>query len=137
MTYDEVLATIANSSKRDWVKDKRAHHWTYKSNLNIRLKDSTHEEFGGDNDYKEPWIDRLGRSPSKRVCFSIYYGNSYIKDVYMVAVDNYGAYIPYPSSAQDLVITRWQYQFAKLVQPFDDEYTLDSYLDRAGIHVAR
>jgi hypothetical protein len=137
MTYDEVLATIAGSSKQDWVKDKRGHHWTYKSNLNIRLKDSTHEEFGGDNDYKEPWIDRLGRYPSKRVCFTIYYGNSYLKDVYMVAVDDYGAYIPYPRSAQDLVITRWQYQFAKLVQPFDDDYTLNSYLDRAGIHVAR
>ena len=136
MTYDEVLSTIAPSSKHDWIKDKRGHHWTYKSNLNIRFEDSTHEEFGGDNDFKEPWLGRLGRHTSKRVCFTIYYGNSYLKDVYMVAVDDYGAYIPYPRSAQDLVITRWEYQFAKLVQPFEDDYTLDSYLDRARIQVA-
>lgn len=51
----------------------------------------------------------------------------------MVSVDGGRAYIPYPKSSTELVITYWEYNFAQIVQPPFD--ALDSCLKRAGIRV--
>ena len=49
-------------------------------------------------------------------------------------MDGFRAYIPYPKSMDELVITDWEYRFAQVIQPLFDN--LDSYLERAGIRVS-
>lgn len=130
MNYDEVMATIAASNKDDWVKDGREHNWTYKGNLSIRLVDTTEEGLGA-REFNEPWAQGVGSEPPRRINFTIYYGNSFVRDVALVDVDGGRAYLPTPKSADELRITRWQYRFARIVQPPFDQ--LDSYLERARL----
>jgi hypothetical protein len=79
-------------------------------------------------------VQGLGHDSPKRQLFTIYYGNSFVRAVQTVAVDGFRAYIPYPKSMDELVITNWAYRFAQVIQPLLDN--LDSYLERAGIRVS-
>jgi hypothetical protein len=128
-TYNEVLAKIAASDKEDWVLNQDEMERTYKGDLNIRIVTDPGEGIP----FNEPWAQRLGHGPHKRQLFTIYYGNSFVREVQTVAVDGFRAYIPYPKSRDEIVITHWEYRFAKVIQPLLD--TLDSYLQRASIQV--
>ena len=141
-TYNEVMATIAASSKDDWVKDDSGKHFTYKRDLNIRLEDSTDKvQRERRKSLKEPWAENVGVGhPAEDAGFTIYYGNSFVRHVGMVAVDEYRGYIPYPKRDLNLTtreetrtITDWEYKFARIVQPPQDD--LDYYLNQAGIKV--
>ena len=128
-SYKEVMATIAASSKEDWLTSANERHWTYKGDLNIRLEQHTDS-----GTFSEPWALRFAGDAPKPFIFTIYYGTSFVKDVHMVAVDGGRAYRPYPKSSTDLVITDWEYKFAQIVKPPFE--SLDRYLAQAGIRVA-
>jgi hypothetical protein len=132
-TYNEVLAKIAASDKEDWILNHDETERTYKGDLNIRIVTNPGEGLGSETSFNEPWVWRLGHEPRKRQLFTIYYGNSFVREVQTVAVDGFRAYIPYPKSRDELVITDWEYRFAKVIQPLFDN--LDSYLQRASIQV--
>lgn len=137
MKYQELMDAIGSSTKGDWVQDDFQENWTYKSDLNIRFEDSTDRVVGSDREFKEPWAEKLEHSgsPSRRT-FTIYYNSSFVKTVYTVAVDGYRSYIPYPRSQEDLVISRWQYSFGKIIEPnAGPTSNLEHYLERAGIRV--
>jgi hypothetical protein len=133
-TYNEVLAKIAASSKEDWVINHDETERTYKGDLNIRIVNEPVEVVGSETEFNEPWVVGLGHyyHPTRRL-FTVYYGNSFVKAVHTVAVDGFRAYIPYPKSADELVITDWEYRFAQVIQPTFDN--LDSYLERVHIRV--
>jgi hypothetical protein len=133
-TYNDVMAKIGASTKEDWVLNHDETQRTYKGDLNIRIIDATQQVPNGDARVNEPWLQglNLNHEPVRRV-FDIYYGNSFVSSVNMVAVGGFRAYLPYPRSADRLVITHWQYKFAQIVQPATDE--LDSYLQRTHIQV--
>jgi hypothetical protein len=134
MTYKELMAVVAASTKEDWVTNHDETQRTYKGDLNVRLVSSTEEVFGSDTKFDEPWVHGVGfHHQAERRVFTIYYGNSFVKDVHLVAVDGFRGYIPYPRSADELVITDWQYRSAQIIQPPFDQ--LDYYLERAGITV--
>ena len=138
MTYAELVATIAASTKEDWVTDSNQENWTYKGDLNIRFKASTSEVIGSERTFDEPWAITLGHGQTPWIrTFDIYYASSYVHTVYTVAVDGYRCYIPYTRSRDDLTITRWDYRFAKILEPYSEpaHYSLDSYLERAKISV--
>jgi hypothetical protein len=132
-TYNEVLAKIAASDKEDWILNQDETERTYKGDLNIRIVTDPREALGDEIAFNEGWVQGLGHDSPKRQLFTIYYGNSFVREVQTVAVDAYRAYIPYPKSMDDLVITDWEYRFAKVIQPLFDN--LDSYLRQAGIQV--
>ena len=133
-TYNDVMAKIGASTKEDWVLNHDETQRTYKGDLNIRIIDATQQVADEDARVHEPWLQgmSLNHAPVHRV-FDIYYGNSFVRSVNTVAVGGFKAYLPYPISADKLVITHWQYKFAQIVQPPMDE--LDSYLQRAHIQV--
>jgi hypothetical protein len=133
-TYKEVMAKVAASKKEDWILNHDETQRTYKGDLNIRIIDAPGEVLHDDSRFDEPWAQAFSSqySPERRV-FDIYYGSSFVRSVHTVAVDGFRVYIPFPRSADELVITDWEHRFAKVVQPpFDN---LDSYLRRAGIQV--
>jgi hypothetical protein len=132
-TFNEVLAKIGASNKEAWVINPNETERTYKGDLNIRIVDERGEVVESETRFNAPWAQGLGHDSPKRQVFTIYYGNSFVKAVHMVAVDGYRAYIPYPKAANELVITDWEYRFAQIIQPLFDN--LDSYLERARIKV--
>jgi hypothetical protein len=133
-TYNDVMAKIGASTKEDWVLNHDETQRTYKGDLNIRIIDATQQVPNGDARVNETWLQglNLNHEPVRRV-FDIYYGNSFVSSVNTVAIGGFRAYLPYPRSADRLVITHWQYKFAQIVQPATDE--LDSYLQRTHIQV--
>ncbi len=72
------------------------------------------------------------------MCFTVYYGPSWVMDVHMVAVDD-DTFIPYPVSPDRPVITAWHYQFATIVwgRPGDTAHNLDTWSRKAGLAVQR
>ena len=130
-TYNEVLAKIAASDQEDWVMNDDETERTYKGDLNIRIVSDAEKALS-----KEPWVQRLGgQDRPKRQKFTIYYGNSFVRTVQTVAVVGFRAYIPFPKSGDELVISHWEYRFAQIIQPPVD--SLDYYLQRASIRVGR
>ena len=130
-TYNEVLAKIAASDKEDWVMNDDETERTYKGDLNIRIVNDAEGAL-----FNEPWVQRLGgQGRPKRQKFTIYYGNSFVRTVQTVAVDAVRVYIPFPKSADELVMSHWEYRFAQIIQPAVDR--LDYYLQRASIRVGR
>ena len=133
-TYREVMAKIAASTREDWVTNDDETQRTYKGDLNIRIINTTEEVLRSDTAFVERWVHGTGfHHQAVRRVFTIYYANSFVGDVYTVAVDGFRAYIPYPKSADERVITKWQYKFAQIIQPPFNQ--LDSYLERARIRV--
>jgi hypothetical protein len=129
-TYNEVLAKIAASDKEDWIMKDDETERTYKGDLNIRIVNDAEEAL-----FNEPWVQRLGHVRPKRQKFTIYYGNSFVGTVQTVAVAGSRAYIPFPKSGDELVISYWEYRFAQIIQPPVDR--LDFYLQQASIRVGR
>jgi hypothetical protein len=133
-TYNEVMAKIAASTKEDWVETHDQTERTYKGDLNIKIVDTTEEVLETDTLFSERWVHGVGFDHrAERRVFTIYYGTSFVRNVYTVGVDGFRAYIPFPKSADELVITHWQYKFAQIIQPPFNQ--LDSYLERVGIRV--
>src|SRR3954447_21936685 len=130
-TYNEVMAKIAASTKEDWLTNPDETEQIYKGDLFIRIISPTKEVLGGDAEFDEQWVQRGGFNQPERQTFTIYYGTSFVREVYMVAVDGSRAYMPYPKSADRLMISYWQYKFAQIIQPQDNR--LDYYLERSGI----
>jgi hypothetical protein len=133
-TYNDVMVKIAASKKEDWIPNLDETERTYKGDLNIRILSEPGEKVASETVFNEPWVQGLGHDSPKRQLFTIYYGNSFVRAVQTVAVDGFRAYIPYPKSMDELVITNWAYRFAQVIQPLLDN--LDSYLERAGIRVS-
>jgi hypothetical protein len=140
-TYNEVRAKIAASSREDWLKNHTGDELTYKGDLHIRIVSIPRTVFGSETEFdtelgtefSEAWAQNIGVHAPERKVFTIYYSNSFVEDIHTVAVDGFRAFIPYPKSAEDLVISDWQYRFARLIQPPQNQ--LDEYLRRAGIRV--
>ena len=133
-TYNDVMAKIAASKKENWITNLDDTERTYKRDLNIRIvTDPGEAARSSELPFNEPWAQGLGLERAQRQLFTIYYSNSFVRAVQTVAVDGFRAYIPYPKSWDELVISDWEYRFAQIIQPVFDN--LDSYLERAGIGV--
>lgn len=86
--------------------------------------------------FHEEWAEQFADPVAYRVTYAISYGNSFVEEVIAVAVDGHRTIIPLPKAPNDLVITRWQYQFGKIL---DTEphgaYSLDMAMKHAGIRI--
>ena len=138
MTYDDLLAIVAGSSRDEWVSNGK--HWTYKPDLMIRLEDTTNDEYEDrrDRDFNEEWAMAFPDKNARRVSYTLYYGPSVVKKVDMVSVDGGRTLIPMTKSPTEHTITEWQYRFAKIVELHpgpDSAYNLDTRLKQAGITV--
>jgi hypothetical protein len=70
MTYDELMETIAASSKQEWLYDGE-NHWIYKGDLNIVFENTMEAEEGGEPGYfHEEWAEGLGQDTPHRAWFT-------------------------------------------------------------------
>ncbi len=136
MTYEELRDIIKNSSQTDWLHSDVRGVWTYKKNLLLRFEEEREEEEREERLFHEPWVQKFSDKTAFRVTYVIYYGNSFVEEVIAVSVDGHRTTIPLPKSANNLVITPWQYQFGKILDKDPNSpYSLDSQMKHAGIRV--
>ena len=128
MTYEELKQLIQDSSKEDWLYDDSKGIYTSKNDLNVTIR---HERYDDPTFHTEEWANQFSH-PASRLMYDIYYGASFIESFYFIALDEYRAEVPIPRSAEELVITRYQYSVARIVDRRD---SLDQYMQRAGITV--
>jgi hypothetical protein len=137
ISIDKIEKVIINSTADEWNFTDEKGAYTYKSDVNLVIK---RDDFEEDEEFNEEWAT-IGLHKGFTVHHSIYYGTSFIKKMFMVAVDGYRAYIPYPKSWRDLTITPFQYAFGRIINDsykfpeFCGENYFDSYLRRLGIKV--
>lgn len=130
MTYDEMKALIEDSTKGYWLHDDGMRVFTFKQDLNIRIQEVSDQS--GER-FEEEWATKHSDPSARRYYYDLYYGASFVERFYFVSVDGGRATIPLPQSATELVINRWQYTIAQVI---DTTNTLDSYLGRCGISVS-
>ncbi len=134
MTYEELLDTIKNSSRTDWIHSDIRGVWTYKKDLMIRFEEERVEE-QKKRLFHEKWVEKFPDKIAFQVTYIIYYGNSFVQEVTAVSVDGHRT-IPLPKLQNNLVITAWQYQFGKILdQDPNSSYSLDNQMKHAGIRV--
>ena len=141
MSFDKIEGMILNSKKEDWIFSDTDGIYTYKSDVNLTIRRSEvdpNRVFEG-----EEWVsDKFFLHKAYTSHHDIFYGNSFIKRVYMVSVDGYRAYIPYPS-LPDLKITPFEYSFGRIVNDcynWSDSFGenhFDRYLKRLKISIKR
>ncbi|GHO63764.1 hypothetical protein KSC_026560 [Ktedonobacter sp. SOSP1-52] len=136
MTYDEIKAIIANSHQAEWLHIESKGVWTYTHDLLIHIKEEQTDAGQDDRQFHEPWLERFADKKAYRTEFTIYYGNSPVESITMVSVDGHRTLMPLPKSLKELIITRWQYRFAKLLDRDPaGPYSLDAQLHHAGFKI--
>jgi len=138
MKHDVVMQAVEDSWKDEWVVDRKRRNWTWTSDLMVRIEDTTERDLAEDErQYTEEWAASTSSSPPERRCYTIYYGRSFVEVVDMISVDDGAGLIPMPDGPGHLHVSRWRYQFGKILEPTGDHQgNLDQYLRRFGIEVA-
>jgi len=136
-SWEKIKDIILNSTFEDWLFDDTEGVYTYKYDTNLTIKRSSHD---GGRKFEEEWA-KIGLHEGYTSHHDIYYGNSFIKRSYMVAVDSYRAYIPYPD--RNMEISIFDYNFGRIVNDaykYPDQFGanwFDYYLDKCKISVKR
>lgn len=127
MSYDEVMLTIEQSNKDQWVYNDHKGIYTYKPNVDIRIE----EERGNEpKPFCAKWANEHLNPSANQKIYSIYYNCSFIKDFILVSVDGGRAMLPIPEAGSDL-ISKINYQYASII----DEGELDDYITRSNLKV--
>ncbi|MFH1839992.1 MAG: hypothetical protein ABH849_02485 [Nanoarchaeota archaeon] len=142
-TLDTIKKKIMNSDADDWTFDDNEGIYTYKKDTNLTMRRSPADE---DREYHESWMDVFPDATGRGLHHVIYYGGSFIEKVYMVAVDGFRSYIPFPKrdfnrdtgEFMNLKITKYQYKIGRII---NDSFgsrigSFDSYLEQAKIRVS-
>ena len=112
--------------------------FTYKLDVNLTIR---RVETDLRNDYYEPWLENFPDKSGYRMIYNIFYGNSFIKKEYVVGVDGFRGYIPFPKDGHtnNPKLTRWNYKFGLIIHSkvgfSGPVYSYDSFLERANITV--
>lgn len=128
---EAIMQKIGTSSPSEWMYYDPDATYSYKKDVNLRIErhPPTNSQF------PEPWAHRFPDPSAYGGKFTIFYGSTPIEDHYAVDVDGGRCYIPFPRSAQDLTISRWQHSFGKIINIANGSHDFDSYFRRAGITV--
>lgn len=129
-TYDELMATIRNSSSADWLYNARKGIHTFRADLAIRIEERRDEQYPGP--FKEAWATEFPDPEARMMCYDIYRDASLVETFYLVEVDGFRATLPMPISPKVKVVPLDKYQLARTV---DRQGTLEDYMQRAGLTV--
>ena len=138
MAYDKVIMMIKESEISDWEYDDEEGVLTYKSDVKLTIK---RLDIDLSADYYEPWLEHFAYKKGHRARYNIFYGGSFIKKEYFVAVDNFRGYIPFPRDGHtnNPKLTKWKYNIGKIIHSVvaftNPVYSYDSILKRANISV--
>lgn len=137
-SWKNILDIILNSSSEDWLFEDTKGVYTYKQDINLTIRRSNYDK---GEVFHESWA-KIGLHEGYTSHHEIYYGSSFVKRFYMVAVDSYRAYIPYPT-VNDMKISFFQYKFGRIVNDsykYRDQFGVnwfDNYLKKCGISVKK
>jgi hypothetical protein len=130
MTYLELTEIVARTHWDAWLHDADEGIWTLMEDLNVTIREIEDVRPGT---IDEPWAAELGHEPARICFFGLWYGASLVKRFYFASVDGGRAFLPYPRSRHELVITPEQFGVAVVV---NGERDLRDYLNRARIRVS-
>ncbi len=138
MTYDKIMERIGGSRISDWEHDDIEGVFIYKPDVNLTIKRASLDM---DNVFPEPWSKKFPDRKGHTIIYNIFYGNSFIKKEYIVGVDGFRGYIPYPEDgySDNPKLTKWAYKFGEIIHSkvgFSGSiYSYDNMLKRANISV--
>ncbi|MCX6770303.1 MAG: hypothetical protein NT051_06570, partial [Candidatus Micrarchaeota archaeon] len=137
-TLESIKKKIMKSTAEDWLFDDIQGIYTYKKDVNLTIRRTPYEE---SEEFHEKWLDVYADRKGHTSNHDIYYSSSFIERIFIVAVDGYRKYIPYPD-INDLTLTKYQYAVGRIINdaygtlPGSGVFTsFDDYLQRAGIKV--
>jgi hypothetical protein len=131
MNADTVEEILATSQPDDWIYKPETSDYTYKKDLNLRIKGVTDYS----NVFSERWAVRHPDPKALRVTCSIFYRDSFVLDKYLVSVDGGRATLPMPKTPTELTVTHREYNFSRIID--QGMGRLDEYLERSGISIQR
>ncbi len=135
ITHEKVLKMIQESKPNGWEYDELEGIYTYKPDVKLTIK---RIEYGDKKEYNEPWLKKFPDSVGYREIFNIFYGSSFIKKEYLIAVDGFRGYVPVPKLGytNNPKINKWEYAFGNIIHSkVPDFYKFDDLLKRANISV--
>lgn len=132
---EQVLAQLENSTPSDFDYDDGTGVFVCKRDLKLRLV--MNREGESEAEFHERWATQNFADPvATRQPVYVYYGETRVQELYFAFVDGARYLLPYPRSATDLTISRFQYQMAQILSAATPGgYGLDQGLRQAGIGV--
>lgn len=114
VTRDKVINMIKESDISDWEYDDVEGVFTYKPDVNLTIK---RLDTDLRDDYYEPWLENYPDKRGYRMMYDIFYGSSFIKKEYVVGVDGFRGYIPFPKDGYTTnpKLTQWSYKIGKII----------------------
>ena len=131
-TKERVLNMVRSSGPEDFDYNAGTGEYFHTGDVHLRivLDRECDEEFG------EPWTAKFVDKHNKRQPVYIYYGQTRVLEVPCVRVDGGRNIIPFPKSASDLTISRFQYHVGCILNWLGPgRGGFDSALECAGISV--
>ena len=138
MAHDKVIKMIMGSESLDWGYEDTEGIFTYKPDVRLTIRGV---ETDYENVFSEPWSKKFPDKNGHRVIYNIFYGSSFIKKEYLVGVDGFRGYIPYPSEGytDNPKLDKWKYKIGEIIHSklgFPGPiYSYDRMLERANISV--
>ena len=138
ITHDRVMKMIQGSVPSDWEYEDSEGVFTYKPDVNLTIRDL---ETDFDNIFPEPWSKKFPDQNGRSIIYNIFYGSSFIKKEYLVGVDGFRGYIPYPEDgySDNPKLNKWKYKIGEIIHSklgFGPPiYSYDRMLARANISV--
>ena len=138
VTHDKVINMIKESDVLDWEYDDIEGVFTYKPDVNLFIK---RLDTDLRDDFSEPWLENYPDKRGYTMIYHIFYSNSFIKKEYIVGVDGFRGYIPFPKEGytNNPKLTQWNYKIGKIIHSKAGYpgpiYSYDNMLNRANISV--
>ncbi|HHF2952144.1 TPA: hypothetical protein ACPJ0E_001745 [Vibrio diabolicus] len=132
-SVDSIIGLVLNSNTDDWQYDANTGIYVFKHDVRLNIKPE-----GEYVNFNEQWAIEFPDPNASRAIHSICFGNSKVKEYFLVSVDGGKAYLPLPNSATNLSVTHEQYSLAYLVHYAGSNclYSFEDYFKRAGLVVA-
>jgi len=136
MRRDEILGLVMESEpSQDWevVYTEGDTTAIFKRDPSLRIE-HMHDSTGvHSDDFREKWANRFLDPRASSHYYDLYSGATRIERFTLVHVDGGRACLPLPRSPLDLEVEPIHYKIALI---FDQFGTCESYMERAGLHLA-
>ncbi|RJX40893.1 hypothetical protein D3P09_02405 [Paenibacillus pinisoli] len=132
MKYSEFINIIVESDPRDWIVNDEYGTYIYKENLSVTIK-REEIDFSDQGRFYEDWAERFPDKKAYRQKYFLCFHQTIVEDFYVVAVDGFRSYIPYPK-LENMTITQFQYKVGSIINILSG-HSFDEYLRRTKITV--
>lgn len=134
-TKEQVINQLLSSKREDFDYDDSTGTFVHTGDVRLRL--IMNRDWEAQEEFHEPWAtENFSDHKATRQPVYVYYGETRVLEMYFAYVDGARYLLPYPKSATDLTIDRFQYHMAQILGAATaGGYGLDHGLTSAGITV--